>query len=67
MSQRTAAEKHLASGTGSTSNLRDVVEPAEEFVENADQFLGRAGAGEMREAHDVGVQNTAHTNNTRVC
>lgn len=57
-------DERVASRTGSVSDLGDVVKPAEEFVENADQLLGRAGAGEVREAHDISVQNTAHTNNT---
>lgn len=44
--------------------LGDVVKPAEELVEHSDQLLGRAGARQFGEAHDICVQDAAQTPTT---
>lgn len=38
-------------------HLGDLVESAEELVEHSDQLFGCAGARQLCEAHDVGVQD----------
>lgn len=42
-------------------HLGDLVESAEELVEHSDQLFGCAGARQLREAHDVGVQDATWT------
>ncbi len=52
-------EKHREQQKGRSAHLSDVVEAAEEFVEDGHELLRCAGAGEVREAHDISVQDTA--------
>lgn len=42
-------------------HLGDVVESTKELVEHRDQLLRRTDARQLREAHDVGVQDTEQT------
>ncbi len=52
-------EKHGEQQEGRSAHLSDVVEAAEEFVEDGHELLRCAGAGKVREAHDISVQDTA--------
>ncbi len=52
-------EKHREEQRGRSVHLSDVVEAAEEFVEDGHELLRCAGARQVREAHDISVQGTA--------
>lgn len=45
-------------GEGNPSDLGNLVELAEKFIEHEHQLLRGALAGQPREAHDVSIQHT---------